>query len=480
MRFRFLTPVLLTSLLFISCGDDKKEQVKKKLANAGYQSTPSDFLRASENGDLSAMKVFLKEGIDLGATDKEGYTALHLAATHKRQESAGLLIGAGMDVDTPTSKQITPLMSAAKEGHHSMVRYLLKQGAKAELRDRQNRSALILAIDGSHVDTVEELAPYSRNQLDTGLLYAAAQGKYQVVEALTNFGASVYVRHEGGMTPLMLAAQNGHTATVYTLIENGANKYAINEHGWTAAQVAAAADQELIANFLNEAPKDDEIAIHEIDVEQGVEWSETPTKKTNPSDTVTHADTPVITEKSTVQLPFIAGKTVAASTTATTNIAADFLMLDYREKPLPLIVEKTTTKNQVKHAELRMLYGIQEKVTVKEGDVIPNTRFKIVNIKRVFNDSKVTDGKPADISVVEIEDTTTGKRRQMTAQIPASASEPWAVLRSKASGETYAVRVGQRFSTSDGQPFTITDVRPNQLVLSQDDTGETTTIPLGQ
>jgi len=127
-----------------------------------------------------------------------------------------------------------------------------------------------------------------------------------------------------------------------------------------------------------------------------------------------------------------------------------------------------------------MLYGQQKKITVKEGDTIPETRFKVVSIRRMMNHSKITHGRPADVSVVEIEDVSTGKRRKMTARIPASAIDPWAVLRSKSSGKAYAVRTGQRFKTSGGQNYTVSDVRPNQIILTHDDTGQATTIPLGR
>ncbi|MCP5536931.1 MAG: hypothetical protein H7A51_11960 [Akkermansiaceae bacterium] len=98
------------------------------------------------------------------------------------------------------------------------------------------------------------------------------------------------------------------------------------------------------------------------------------------------------------------------------------------------------------------------------GTDLNGTRFKVISIRRMLNHSKITDAKPADVSVVEIEDTGTGKRRKMTARIPATAAEPWAVLHSKTSGQSY----------------TISDVRPNQIVLTHDDTGEATTIPLGR
>lgn len=506
MRLRYIASSIIISLPLFSCGD-KEEKIEQKIAASNYPATPADFLRSAKNGDLQSAQSLIKKDIDLNTTDNDGYTALHLAAANNYTEIVSLLINAGIKVDTPSKDNTTPLMSAAQKGHSEIVSQLLTEGAQPERKDDENRSPLILAIEGNHVDSVAALAPYSRNQLDTALLYASSQGKYQVIETLTSAGASLYVRHEGGMTPLMLAAQNGHTATVYTLLENGANRYAINEHGWTASQVATSANQELIANILNEAPKDEDFAINEPEDVHGIQWPDpsiqpTPSslttlptitsnttiieKPTNFTETplaggeINPAPRPKAAKKKTLRLPFISGKTISTTDLTKDEISTDFKMLDYQEKPLPLIVDKTTHQNNTKHAEIRILYGSQETVTLKEGDNIPDTRFKITSINRKFHDSKITDGQPADISTVEIEDTSTGKRRQMTAQIPASAIEPWAVLRSQSSGETYAVRAGQRFQTSTGQPFTISDVRPNQIVITQDDTGEAMTIPLGR
>ncbi|BDS07507.1 hypothetical protein NT6N_25470 [Oceaniferula spumae] len=520
-----LLGLLGMTLVLTSCGD-KKEQVEKELETSGYQSTPGDFLRAAENGDVRALELFVKHDMDLNTKDANGWTAMHLASRANRQESISFLLENGMDVDTRGLDGVTPLMLAAREGNTTMVRYLLKQGAKPELKDEKKRTALILAVEGGHKSCVEEIAPFSRDQLDTALLYAASKGKHQVIETLTSFGASVYVRHEGGMTPLMLAAHHGLASTVKALLDSGSNRYAVNEHGWTASQVAAAAGKDEIANLLNHDPADGELTINSPEGIEGVEWmdpapitedtatEDEPTEvaqgseQTGESEASTPVDEPTDTAPSVAStpdtvagdsprpsqrqrakklLPFIAGKTIPSKGTTSTAVAKDLAMLDYKEKPLPLMVEKTgvdktssTEGAPVSTASVRMLYGKQKKVDVKQGEVIPETHFKIVSIRRMLNHSKITDGQPADVSVVEIEDTRTGKRREMTAQIPASAADPWAVLRSRSSGKTYAVRAGQKFTSAAGQHFTVTDVRPNQLVITHNDSGEVSTIPLGR
>ena len=511
--YRFvLLGLSLFTLLLNSCGD-KKEKAAQELETSGYQATPADFLRAAENGDVKALQLFIEQEMDLGVKDDNGWTALHLASRAGRQESIAFLLESGMKVDTPGLDGVTPLMLAAREGNTTMVRYLLKQGAKAELKDEKKRSALILAVEGGHKSCVEELAPYSRAQLDTALLYAASKGKHQVIDTLTSFGASVYVRHEGGMTPLMLAAHHGHTDTVNALLDSGANRYAVNEHGWTAAQVAAAAGRDEMVTILDQTPVDGEMAITEPEDAEAVDWDApeevaaadsavipeegTDIAATDPPKAPKNTDIPwnrpaaqegegalgkLLPPKASIRVPFVAGKTLTTKGQSPTAVVQDLAMVDYKEKPLPLMVEKTSPASTGggSKAQVRLLYGQQKKIEVREGEVIPETQFKIVSIRRMLNHSKITDGQPTDVSVVEIEDTRTGKRRKMTARIPATAAEPWAVMRARSSGEYYAVRSGQSFTTAGGQHFTVTDVRPNQLVITHNGSGEVNTIPLGR
>ncbi|MGB1260631.1 MAG: ankyrin repeat domain-containing protein, partial [Akkermansiaceae bacterium] len=472
---------------------EKKDRARQELETSGYQATPEDFLRAVENGDTRALALYVKNKMDLSVKDANGWGAMHLAARSGRQESIAFLLEHKQDVDTPGLDNITPLMLAAREGQAAMVRYLLKQGAKAELKDDKSRTALILAVDGQHNACIEELAGYSRGQLDTALLYASAQGKHGTIDTLTAYGASVYARHDGGMTPLMLAAHRGDELTTQALLDAGSNRFAMNEHGWTASQVAAAAGHEDLANLLGSEPSASDTQLAETSNE--TEWNE-PTLKdpAAPLPTVTdapapndHANLPTapkntgkITRKK-IRIPSISQQPLPTQAKQPTALAKEITMRDYRESPLPIMLEKTSRPaNGKPTAQVRMLYGKQEKVQVSEGDTIPNTRFRITRIKRMLNHSKITDGKPTDVSTVEIEDARTGKHRTMTARIPAAAAEPWAVLHHRSSGKNFAVRSGETFKTASGESYIVTDVRPTQLVLTQVSSGETITVPMGR
>jgi len=486
MKFRRLTVALTlicagisASSLLTSCGKNKK-QATRELESSGYEATPSDFLRAASLGDTKALKILIKQDVDPKTVDSQGRTALHLAAQAGHQKAVTTLLEAGIGIDVTDPEGTTPLMLAATQGRPAMIRFLIKQGAQPAPKDHLNRNALIYAIDANQPASVEELAPFLRSELDTALLYAAAQGKYHVIGALTSFGASVYTRHDGGMTPLMLAAENGHTTTVHALLDSGSNRFAINEHGWTAAQVAAAANHESIAELLNQTPKTEELAINEPADDEGVMWEKTPATTTPQivkNTPTTPSPQPASHSRSTKQhIPFIAHQTITSQGSTPAQVAQELHMRDYHQKNLPIIVEKVTPQA----AQVRMLYGSQKQTSVRQGETIPETSFKIVGIHRKFHDSKLTEGKPADISIVEIEDTRTGKRRQLTTQIPAMAAAPWAVLENSSGTQTYAAQAGQTFQTTNGDTYTITDVRPSQVILTHQKSGQVITLPLGR
>ena len=147
-----------------SCGKSKQSN-SRELEASGYASTPSDFLKAATQGDRRALELILKNDIPLNSVDADGWSALHLASQGGHEAAVSFLLEAGISINTASSQGITPLMLTAQQGQADMVRFLLQQGATPNLKDQMNRSALILAIDGNHPRSVEELAPYSRDQL---------------------------------------------------------------------------------------------------------------------------------------------------------------------------------------------------------------------------------------------------------------------------------------------------------------------------
>ena len=68
----------------------------------------------------------------------------------------------------------------------------------------------------------------------TALIYGAASGCVEIVDALLANGADVNTKDGNGHTALMRAARNGHTVVLQALLNKGANVNAKDNEGATA------------------------------------------------------------------------------------------------------------------------------------------------------------------------------------------------------------------------------------------------------
>ena len=127
----------------------------------------------------------------------------------------------------------TRLMYAASEGKFDVVKYLIHQGADVSKKDNRKRTAL-------H--------------------YASERGDLKVVEALLGKGADIDVEDEDHCTPLLLAAGRGHNDILLYLINHGADVNTKDLRNRTALHYASErGDLKLVEVLLSKSA--------EIDVE---------------------------------------------------------------------------------------------------------------------------------------------------------------------------------------------------------------------
>lgn len=82
-------------------------------------------------------EVLLRHNADARLVDRQGNTALHVAAEGDR-EMCRLLVKAGVPVDVRNQSGLTPLHFAALEGNQAIAAYLIEQGADVNAKTRSN------------------------------------------------------------------------------------------------------------------------------------------------------------------------------------------------------------------------------------------------------------------------------------------------------------------------------------------------------
>lgn len=451
----------------------RQESAKQELKDSGYDLTPEAFFRAAESDDVVALEKLVKGGIAVETRNAAGDTALHAAAVAGMRKSADFLLDRKLPVDVTGAEGRTPLMSAVLSGSPEMVRYLLSQKADPLKKDAEGIKPLMLAVRAGRAEMVAELAPYDREKLDDALLVAASEGKAAVIDELTNYGASVYARLDDGCTPLMLAAENGHVEAVEMLIEIGANRFSMDDEGRIAADMASEAGHEQLAMRLAEAPGRDEFGIEEP-ADLGAEML----AKVTAAESAAPAEAGSAAGSATDQGGGTAtggpapldGMVLESPTEGAMPVNQPLVMRAYRQKELPLRVE--SVEGEV--ATLRMSSGGVKQVA--QGETIPGTPLKVVRMERRIRDLKDQGGQ-TEVSVVEVEDEGSGRRRELVSGLESTAHDPVALVED-AGGKRYVARAGQKFRGADGAEYVVIDVRPNQMVIENKTQGEVITVPL--
>jgi len=115
------------------------------------------FFDAVKSGDKETVAMSIKEGFNLNTKDKDGYTALLIAAEKGDLEMAHLLVEKGADVNAKDKDGYTALMYVAYAGNLEIAKILIKNGADVNVRDKDGWTALMFARVGKKADITELL-----------------------------------------------------------------------------------------------------------------------------------------------------------------------------------------------------------------------------------------------------------------------------------------------------------------------------------
>ncbi|MEZ5652043.1 MAG: ankyrin repeat domain-containing protein [Burkholderiaceae bacterium] len=156
--------------------------------------------------DARLVESLLAKGVDANARELERGPAVVMAATENSFAAlAALLTAPKLDLEATNRNGETALMMAAFRGHNPSVEKLIARGAKV------NR-------DGW-----------------TPLHYAAANGHSETMNLLIKAGADLDAESPNGTTAMMMAARMGYLTAYQELVLAGADPTRVNQSGLSAA-----------------------------------------------------------------------------------------------------------------------------------------------------------------------------------------------------------------------------------------------------
>ncbi|XP_065361356.1 GRIP and coiled-coil domain-containing protein isoform X2 [Calliphora vicina] len=119
---------------------------------------------AAMNNQFEICQVLLNGGINKDSKTKVDRTPLHLACYYGNEKIVELLLSKNCAVNPRDMLRMTPLHWAVEKRHKSIVRLLLKHNADVTLVTKFGRTALALAVLTEQADLLEELETARQSQ----------------------------------------------------------------------------------------------------------------------------------------------------------------------------------------------------------------------------------------------------------------------------------------------------------------------------
>jgi ankyrin repeat protein len=198
--------------------------------------------------NVPMMEKLLAAGADPNLTDQSGETLLMIASHVGEPAAAKVLLARGAKVNvTLKDSGVTPLMVAVRDNQPEIVRLLIEHGAEvnaATVKGRKPPRRPAGEGGGSHgVGIIRGGMPASGSQTPTTggmtpLLYAARDGRFEIVKMLVEAGARIDEPEANNITPLQMAIGNNNMAVAEYLLAQGADPNSADDYGRTPLWLA--------------------------------------------------------------------------------------------------------------------------------------------------------------------------------------------------------------------------------------------------
>ncbi|PCG93086.1 Hypothetical protein PENO1_085300 [Penicillium occitanis (nom. inval.)] len=159
---------------------------------------------AAALGRLRITKLLLMKGSDFFAETDGGLNSFFLATSRGNVEVAQIILqeGGATLLESRNKKGETPLLAVTRNGAVNTITFLIERGANMTARNRDYDTAIHIASRSGHFDVVQmiydaigtNMLELEGHRLQTPLLAAAANSKFEIIKFLLRKGASIMAR----------------------------------------------------------------------------------------------------------------------------------------------------------------------------------------------------------------------------------------------------------------------------------------------
>lgn len=236
--------------------EDAKAPTKEKTA---YEARLAILMEAAEKGRVSQVYKAIKEGADVNDKDDQGDTALMKAAAKGNESIVVALLAAGARPNEKNEHGETALMKAAENGQAAILKFLLDPDSVGKAADELLKKAGVeIKLGASGLARGETLVNAQDDKGQTALIRAARKNQSEAVSILLRPSANPLLKTKDGATALFIAVNEGHLDTVKVLAGPNfwSNAYQArllgDSKGMTPLLVAIQkGDKELVVEMLN-------------------------------------------------------------------------------------------------------------------------------------------------------------------------------------------------------------------------------------
>lgn len=180
-------------------------------------------IEAVKNNQLAVVESELKKGANVNISDEQKSSLLLIATAANHLEMAKLLIRYKADVNQQNQSLDSPFLLAGANGQADLINLFLANGARFDIFNRYNGTALIPACERAHTAVVKILSNTKGFPIDhinrlgwTALMEAVVLGngnkKYaEIVQLLVDAGCNVNIPDQNGVTALQHAKSRGYS-----------------------------------------------------------------------------------------------------------------------------------------------------------------------------------------------------------------------------------------------------------------------------